>query len=496
MLIAIALIGSVIVMAERITLLHGLPLWFDETWTAVIATQNSWHGFWKEAWLDCNAPLYYIIMLGWTKVAGVSDWALRIPSLLFTLLAALTPLFIRIPTLRPPERITWSASIFFWWPATLFGLDARCYALLLWMATFQCVYFIKLADEISIKNLSKWSFVSSLTLMTHYYAGFLIAMQFFVIFAYNPKQIFKSSIALLIFAPASAWLLYHLPRLLLYSDPRYSWYSEMQWDDFLKFLSFPFGPPNIIFIILIISFLAVLLLSSVLSNIPLFTFYDKRAPIRLAIISGILTLCVIFLFNIIKPSITERYLTIVTPTMLLALVILASRTGRPAISYILITIFFLTPSLTMPSFRTVLAGRTNYGIEEVSNFLTPYHPDRVIFFWDHPNGQILDKRSLAQVGGFYLNRSHLYPSVVPLVVPTGHNANTRIAELADTNRPAFIWLFESQVKATAAQYPPIFDTVPGWKCRTAVKNYIVQMNGNPISNPTGSVACVKLSNSG
>ena len=119
------------------------------------------------------------------------------------------------------------------------------------------------------------------------------------------QQIFKSSIALLIFAPASAWLLYHLPRLLLYSDPRYSWYSEMQWDDFLKFLSFPFGPPNIIFIILIISFLAVLLLSSVLSNIPLFTFYDKRAPIRLAIISGILTLCVIFLFNIIKPSVAS-----------------------------------------------------------------------------------------------------------------------------------------------------------------------------------------------
>src|SRR4051812_14821337 len=76
----IALAGGAAVLAIRFWLIPGLPLWLDETWTAVIAGQPTWAAFWREVWLDANAPLYYLVMALWP---GEGNFALRLPSLIF-----------------------------------------------------------------------------------------------------------------------------------------------------------------------------------------------------------------------------------------------------------------------------------------------------------------------------------------------------------------------------------------------------------------------------
>ena len=64
-------------------------LWFDEGYTLNLVSVDSFHSF-----LDLFGsytssehlqPLYYFLMFGWTRIAGLSDVALRLPSALFSI---------------------------------------------------------------------------------------------------------------------------------------------------------------------------------------------------------------------------------------------------------------------------------------------------------------------------------------------------------------------------------------------------------------------------
>lgn len=119
------------VTVERFWLAQGLPLWLDETWTAMIARQPTWNAFWREVWLDCNAPFYYLLMWLWEGVAGQSNLALRLPSIVFVTLAGVLPAFWRAPGMSREAALTWAALLCLWWPGIAVSLDARAYGLLL-----------------------------------------------------------------------------------------------------------------------------------------------------------------------------------------------------------------------------------------------------------------------------------------------------------------------------------------------------------------------------
>lgn len=63
------------------------PFWIDEAATGVYASQPDIASLVTMARLDCNAPLYFVLAYAWAGLAGISDFALRIPSLAFALLA-------------------------------------------------------------------------------------------------------------------------------------------------------------------------------------------------------------------------------------------------------------------------------------------------------------------------------------------------------------------------------------------------------------------------
>lgn len=68
--------------------LGAQPLWYDEQVTRATAALP-WEGIWNAA-RDTEAPhlVYYALLKPWLAVAGDSDWALRLPSVLFGALAA------------------------------------------------------------------------------------------------------------------------------------------------------------------------------------------------------------------------------------------------------------------------------------------------------------------------------------------------------------------------------------------------------------------------
>ena len=69
----------------RVCRLDGQSLWYDEAVTAHVASQGiSELTRWTAD--DIQPPLYYYVVAGWTRLAGRGEWALRFPSVCFSLL--------------------------------------------------------------------------------------------------------------------------------------------------------------------------------------------------------------------------------------------------------------------------------------------------------------------------------------------------------------------------------------------------------------------------
>ncbi len=81
LLLAILLIA----FALRVYRLDSQSLWYDEAVTAQVASQGIAE---LTRWTadDIQPPLYYVIVAGWTRLAGRNEWMLRFPSVFFSLL--------------------------------------------------------------------------------------------------------------------------------------------------------------------------------------------------------------------------------------------------------------------------------------------------------------------------------------------------------------------------------------------------------------------------
>jgi uncharacterized membrane protein len=77
-LLAIVLLA----FALRVYRLNGQSLWYDEAVTAQVAAQGLGE---LTRWTadDIQPPLYYYAVAGWTRLAGRSEWMLRLPSAFF-----------------------------------------------------------------------------------------------------------------------------------------------------------------------------------------------------------------------------------------------------------------------------------------------------------------------------------------------------------------------------------------------------------------------------
>jgi len=81
------IIVAVATVARLVPTLWAEPLWYDESFTAWITTRLSWQDMFTAIRGDVHPPLLYIIERLTTAILGVSEISLRLPSLLFGVLA-------------------------------------------------------------------------------------------------------------------------------------------------------------------------------------------------------------------------------------------------------------------------------------------------------------------------------------------------------------------------------------------------------------------------
>jgi hypothetical protein len=148
-------------------------LWLDELFTARVVTRESWAGLRAELAGDVHPPLYFALLRVWSMVAGTSDVALRLPSVVAGV--ATIPLVARLAD-RLYGRVAAAPAA---WLLALapfaVGLDreARGNALFGLLALVGCVLVVDARDARRGAPLA-YALVAAALLYTHVFGAFVL----------------------------------------------------------------------------------------------------------------------------------------------------------------------------------------------------------------------------------------------------------------------------------------------------------------------------------
>jgi len=467
-LIAVAVVGVLAIGAERLWLALAQPLWFDETWTGAIAGAPGWDAFAREVWLDCNAPLYYLLMRAWTALFGVSNLALKGPGLIAVVVAAALPLLVRVRGLSIEARLTWATLLFAWWGVDSF-LDARCYGLLFALTTLQAIAFARLLAAPTRTAALAWCVTAALAILTQYYAIVPAAVQGLIYLALHRQRALRAWPAALAFVPAFAWIAVHAPRLAQYAGDDVAWHPRLGAAEVADLAAFTVGPPSAAALTLLALVLVAAILASRLApaggrDEPA----DATAPLAWTALSGLIALALVLASGILRPTLVARYLIPEVPALLLGVVLLARTARKAHLLYLGLAALYVGLALRPPALLAAAARDVSpYGLEVASQRLMAHRVTDVAFIWDHPAAHIMDAGSLRRVGGFFFGRAGADVRVTPLYVSAARDPNAQALAAAAGARPGIIWIFDRAGRTAAHRHRPAIDRIdPKWSCET------------------------------
>jgi hypothetical protein len=451
---------------------RGQPLWLDETWTGAIAATHGWGAFWRQVYLDVNAPLYYLVMHLWTGVAGLSDEALRLPSALFGVLAPLAIAFSRVEGLSRPARLTWAALVAMWIPGVWFAGDARCYALLLLLTTAQTLAFARLMRAPDMRRALVWCVLTALAILTHYHAAILGGLQGLAYLALHRQRALRTWPAALVFAPVAAWLAWHAPRIILFAQPDVAWYQLLRLDRLGRLAAYVPGDQTLGLALIAIA-VAALILGFALKDDP----ERERRPTGILWLAVALALAgagMVVVMGFVRPSFTDRYLIPFEPSLLLGIALvsqwLARRFAWTHAAVIVAAMAVLWPWAE----RDLSRGWRFYNWQVPSADLMKASPTRLVWLWDHPATPVMDKSQLDPVGGFFFARAGHPVPVTSVQLGPNDDPNRVLVREAQAPGSAILWAYDIGVRGTAAirHRPDIEALDPSFKCRNYARGSV------------------------
>ncbi|HLH12983.1 MAG TPA: hypothetical protein VKV77_14055 [Methylovirgula sp.] len=433
-------------------------LWFDETGTGAIVAPSSLKDSFELMLVDVNAPLYYLILHFWTGVFGLSNIALRVPSAIFAAAAAWIALASRsIPTRG--LKFYWGALLALWIPGFTFAHEARCYALLILLATFNTILFVQLLLAPARRVAFGWAAVGVLLLLTHYYAGFLIAIQSIILLVRLRGGIVPLWPAALVFVPLPIWLAFHLGHFLPYLNPQIAWYSLLGPSDLWTAI-------DVLSNFWIVAALAVLLFLASLLWWPRPVSEEERA-LWLVPAAALVSVGVVVAIGFIRPCFTFRYLMPFGPGALFGLALIFCRIRRNwEFAPLIILCFYSAIAFIVVASQINSPGRA-FSFERAAQALMAAKTDRIVLFFDNPANRTIDPRLLTATGRFFFMRAGVPVEVTPVFFGANEDPNKRLIEEARAHDAAILWIYYTGFRGTVARlHPPMIDVVDKtWTCR-------------------------------
>lgn len=411
-------------LTGRIAYSYNAPLWFDETFTAVIASQPSFAGLLDWCLHELTGPAFYLPLWLWQKLAGNSDLALRLPSLI---LSVMTPLAIlRFGNRDADLRLWWAVFVLLWVPIFAVAGEARPYPEIFALGAVQAILFIRLLERPSTARASLWVIVSSLLVLCHYWSVMPGIVQGIAFLLVHRLRAVRTWPALLFFAPMLAWTWLHLPRVLAFTIGGSSGIAGLPLSAVGEVPAMLLGVGVSATIILLVIAASLL----VAWHRRGWRIGPRASPERVLAWCGVASIVVTLLLAFVRPGFAPRYAMASMPAFLFALALWArwcmARDPKPVV--LVGAMLFASATGLVGS---ILLGpdrdpRHKFELERPSAWLaekSPEHlPEHLVVFWDGPVAEASPEFALAEVGAFFLRRA-------------GHKIEVRVARVPATDDP-------------------------------------------------------------
>jgi hypothetical protein len=155
-----------VLVLSRFSGLTHQSLWYDEGYTVALVSVANFHEFWLRfgnfTTSEHLQPLYYLLMYLWSRVAGVSDAALRIPSAFFSLgssIAACSAVSSLAAGRRAVVLLASSALVVSSF-SLYYAQEARPYALLQFLSFLLLAIFLRNRAALSTGSVSRGAQIS------------------------------------------------------------------------------------------------------------------------------------------------------------------------------------------------------------------------------------------------------------------------------------------------------------------------------------------------
>jgi uncharacterized membrane protein len=406
-----AVAGAILVLvALRVALFWVKPFWLDETYTGASVYFESLSSLFSN-WIkpDVHPPLYPMLLLFWSKIFGASDFALRVPSLIFGAGAIGVPYFgLRDIIGRQAAAI--AALVLAVAPnAIVYSVEARPYGLVLLLAALATVFAIRYALTRRQNAIVAFTLVAVLLSLTHYFGLLLCCGLYLWLILRDWRNARALVFPCLFFAVALIpWLAYHLPSLLSKGGgnfwiPRHSLTGDIYisltgaWGEDLS--------PNAFVFELIVPIVAALVMR-------------RREVSRSRLAAEMLALTLIELTVVVvvshsSPLTVSRYFIVFTP---IAAVIAGILVGQVSLSLCLTYALALPFVVTLPWADSYLRSNMSQTIawEKPAQLLMKQQAATLVFLLDDPLNVHCSDYQLRRLGEFFFRRAGSNIKVVPV----------------------------------------------------------------------------------
>ena len=177
---------TVLAAALRLPTLGSQSLWLDEALTGRLARGSLGDLLHRVATEEANPPLFYLFEWVWTRVAGTSEVALRLPSALFGI--ALVPVAFAIGRRLGGQRaaVALAALVAVHPLLVYYSQEARGYAAVALACAVGFGYFL---DALEGKRALWWALASAVALGCHYFAIFPVAIEAAILLARRGRAV-------------------------------------------------------------------------------------------------------------------------------------------------------------------------------------------------------------------------------------------------------------------------------------------------------------------
>jgi uncharacterized membrane protein len=183
-LFLIILLGSFL----RIQNILHKEFWYDEAFTALMI-DNNFVDILHLSKLDVHPPLYYLLLKVWSSVAGTSEFALRLPSVLFGLLLIPLAYMLAVHVTENKKAGLFSALIISVNPfLIIYSRETRSYSFLTFLTILILIFVFRVLKNKKNFDAVVLSLLLPMMFLTHYITIFGIPV-FIAILLLNKKGV-------------------------------------------------------------------------------------------------------------------------------------------------------------------------------------------------------------------------------------------------------------------------------------------------------------------